>query len=515
MILNALPLARALATATGMLMMSSTIYGQGRAPETAAELSVPANPEFIHPADIFLTPEFVESFIGSYGVLPGVEPKLSEDENNLMGQVAEVMGKDDAAAIGYIGGFLKRASAEKKGASAALFFILGNLYLNQEKLDKAIQAYKAAIQIFPDFRRAHKNLGLLLAREQKYTDALPHLRKSVELGEATAQTYGLLGYCYVSTADFLAAESAYRQAFLMDSDNPDWRGGLVQALVELKKYQEASAMLRIMIEENPSDPNLWKMQGNTFIGLNEPMKAAENFEILRHMGKADAQTLILLGDIYSTKELMVPALGAYLRAVEAGTGLDVQRSLRTADIFLRNGAPEQAQTFVAGVKQKSELVGISVKDRLALRTLEAKIARQLGNEKQAVEILQEIVKEDTRNMAARIELGEYFGKNDETAKAVLQFEFAESTARSTDNTAMLHLAMLRHGQMLVRMEKYSAGLPLLNKAYELKKSEVLERFIARVEHAADRQRIRESARDTIIKESPPPTAEVANPVQPG
>lgn len=492
------------------LLIPPLLYGQDRAPESEQGLTVPETKDFIHPADIFRTKEFVKEFVGSYGVLPGVEPKLSEDESNLMAQVAEVMGKDDNAAIGYIGGYLKRASAEKKGSSSALFFILGNLYLNQEQLDKAIQAYRAAIQKFPDFRRAHKNLGLLLAREQKYAEAVQHLRRSIELGEATAQTYGLLGYCYVSNGDFLAAESSYRQAFLMDSENPDWRGGLVQALVELKKYQEASAMLDTMIAEDPSDPNIWKMQGNTFIGLNQPMKAAENFEILRHMGKADAQTLTLLGDIYVTQNLMVPALGSYLRAVEAGTKLDVQRSLRTADLFLRSGAPDQAQAFVKGVKQKGTSVGISKDDLFALRTLEAKIARRLGNDEQAVRILEEIVKEDTRNMAARIELGEYYGKNDEPAKAVLEFEFAESTARSTENNEMLYLAILRHGQMLVRFEDFVDGLVLLKKAYEVKKSEVLDRFILRVEQAADRQRAREEARDSVISQPPPAAPDGGN-----
>jgi hypothetical protein len=45
--------------------------------------------------------------------------------------------------------------------SAALDFILANLDYQNGQLDEAVDYYGRALGKFPDFRRAHKNLGLL------------------------------------------------------------------------------------------------------------------------------------------------------------------------------------------------------------------------------------------------------------------------------------------------------------------------------------------------------------------
>jgi len=70
-------------------------------------------------------------------------------------------------------------------------FLLGNVYMQLDRLDDAAARYEEAIRKFPSFRRAWKNLGLLRFRQDGPTR---RSRDSPSRGArgADALTYGLL-----------------------------------------------------------------------------------------------------------------------------------------------------------------------------------------------------------------------------------------------------------------------------------------------------------------------------------
>ncbi|MDA0813065.1 MAG: tetratricopeptide repeat protein [Verrucomicrobia bacterium] len=484
--------------------IATSISGFAAPPKTVDDLSQVQVDEAIHSKDLFKTDEFVKSFTAAYGFLPDVEPKLNEEEIKVMNLVAESMGKDPNMAIGHIALHLQTAAEGKKSVSAALYYTLGQLFLQKDEREKAIGYFKKAIESFESFRRAHNMLGLILVEDGKFAEAIPYLTKAIELGEKSAQTNGFLGVCFLSTSDFLAAEAAYRQAFMLDSERPAWREGLVQALLQLSRFQEAAAMLDTLIAANPGDAKYWKTQANAFIGLKQPMQAAENFEILRHMGASDGETMMVLGDIYMLEGMTIQALGSYVYALESGNKMDIPRLIRTTDLFLQAGALNQAADFVKMIKSKANAESASTDDMLSIRTIEAKVARRMGDDSLAGGILEEIVKQDPGNMAALIELGQLCEKQEKFSRAVLYFEQSASKAKIVQNTDMERLAVLSHGQMLVRLEKFGEAMPLLTRAYELKKSDGLDRFIQRVEQAAERVRLREQQQDSLFNTPPPP-----------
>ena len=263
-------------------------------------------------------------------------------------------------------------------------------------------------------------------------------------------------------------------------------------------------MLDTLIAANPGDAKYWKMQANAFIGLKQPMQAAENFEILRHMGASDGETMMVLGDIYMLEGMTIQALGSYVYALESGNKMDIPSLIRTTDLFLQAGALNQAADFVKMIKSKANAESASTDDMLSIRTIEAKVARRMGDDSLAGGILEEIVKQDPGNMAALIELGQLCEKQEKFSRAVLYFEQSASKAKIVQNTDMERLAVLSHGQMLVRLEKFGEAMPLLTRAYELKKSDGLDRFIQRVEQAAERVRLREQQQDSLFNTPPPP-----------
>lgn len=419
----------------------------------------------------FKDPEFIKSFVGSYGALPQVEPKVSEEENQLLADIGELMAKDRKAASARL---LQSLHSE---SSPALIFILGTLYFQDGNLPAAEKAFKMAIEKHKPFRRAYKNLALLYVQKNDLRSALEPLQKSIQLGEGDSRSFGLLAVCYMDKEQYLAAEVAYRQAFLLDPDNKDWKTGLVNALAALQKYSEAAAMLDVLLATEPDNATFLSLQADCYRGMEKPLEAAINLEILRHLGKADESALDLLGNIYVNQKLFVPALGAFIAASEKSSGANFDRALKTAQILKEYGALTEAQKYISTIR---DLKALDPDQLIVLDTIRAQVLRSQNKDVEAAALLTSLVERDPMNGDALIELAIYQEQKDDIAKAKFYFERALKVEGSA------YFANLRYGQMLVRLGKSPAALPKLKRALELKPSGGLEVFVRQVESAARR-----------------------------
>ena len=420
----------------------------------------------------FKDPKFIESFVGSYGALPQVEPKVSEEENQLLADIGELLQSDRKAAAARLLQSLHSKS------SPALIFILGNLYFQDGNLPAAEKAFNMALERHPPFRRAHKNLALLHVQKNDLDSALAPLQKAIQLGESDSRSFGLLAVCYMNKEQFVAAEAAYRQAFLLDPENKDWKTGLVNALASLNKYGEAAAMLDALIKEEPENSSYIDLQANCYLGMQQPLKAATNFEILRHLGKATDRTLDLLGNIYLDQKLFIPALGAFIAAADASDGADFDRSLNTAKILSDYGALGEAEKYIGTIRDTSAL---SPEQLIALDTIRAKVLRAQDRGEEAAALLTSLVERDPLNGEALIELAKHNERSDDIAKAKFYFD------RALKVQSVAYRANLDYGKMLVRQGDAAEALPKLRRAQEIKPSDGLERYVRQVERAARRK----------------------------
>ena len=242
---------------------------------------------------VFASAGFAERFAESYLAENDVVPAVSADEQLVVQEVQQLLSEDnrDEAEV-----LLK----ENLGlASSAVYdYLLANLYFQDEKLDLAAVTYESATRKWPRYRQAWQNLGIVQIKRGEFSQAIPAFVKVIEMGGGTAICYGLLGFAHSSEGHHLSAESAFRMAILLDPSTKDWQMGLARAFFDLKRWDDAIALTGNMLESDPESSQLWILQANAYIGLEEPMKAAENFEIVDRLGKATSDSLMLLGDIY-------------------------------------------------------------------------------------------------------------------------------------------------------------------------------------------------------------------------
>ncbi|MCH7227803.1 tetratricopeptide repeat protein [Haloferula sp. A504] len=458
--------------------------------------------KIIPPSNLFRDPQFVRDFVGSYGFHSEVEPKVSPEESRILVKLRELFEKGRfSEAESELVRFIKETEApsdpekQPREISPAMVFVLGNLYFSADRTEEARRAFLEAIRRFPKFRRAHVNLGYLYVSKEDFDKAMRHFQEAVSLGEGNPRVFGLLGYCYLLKQQPLAAENAYRQAYLLDPGSKDWKLGLAQTLLQQEKLEEATALLGTLIESYPEDQQLWLQQTQALLGQERKMEAAVNLEILRMKGLAGESELNLLGNLYMDQGEPQLALFAYLAAIEKGKELDIEQALKSAKILNDYGYPEKADQFVRRVRA---LGGdqLSEEDEVAIRLVEVGIARSAEDLDRVGVLLEDLLARDPANAEVVLELGKHYdtlAKLEEDDEQRREF-LAEAKTRLQIASGMDEVAYganLALGQLHVREKQYVDALPKLERALELKESDTLKSYVAKVRRAADRQQQRE------------------------
>ncbi|MBE7545832.1 hypothetical protein KsCSTR_44780 [Candidatus Kuenenia stuttgartiensis] len=415
---------------------------------------------------------FQKRFAESYMAETEIEPRVTIEERDRMQKVLGFMssGEMDKAA-----GLLEKSRGDK--ANALYDFMLANILFQQEKIDQAAGIYQIAVEKYPKFRRAWRNLGLIYVRMNEFEKALPALTRVIELGGSDSLTYGLLGFAYSSVENHLSAESSFRMAVLLDPATIDWKMGLARSLFKQERYAEAVSLCDSLISGNPDRADFWLLQANAYIGLNQPLKAAENYELVDRIGKSTIDSLNMLGDVYINEGLYEMAVDAYIRAMGKGTQYKIERAIRAAKALTARGEIKETRKLIDSIKalHGGQLSTEENKDLLKLR---ARLAVAEGSGGEEARVLEEIVGLDPLDGEALILLGQHSNRNGDTERAVFYYERAANIEKYEAD------ARVRHAQLLVGMGKYDEALPLLRKAQQLKPRDDVLKYMEQVERIA-------------------------------
>lgn len=239
---------------------------------------------------------------------PTVTPAESEQI-----RLARTLGEQDPVkAVAQLRGEIKAS------ASAALDFTLGNLLFQNEQYAEAASAYETALKKFPAFRDAKINLGrvyLLLERPEASVRVYQEL---VRDGIADAETYVLLGHGLMMGTRPVSAETAYRQALLLDENGREARHGLLNALMAQQRDAEVLALTGELLKAEPGRRPYWAARANAQLSLGKPGDAAQSLEQARRLGVADAEMLSMLGQLYLQEGIPEEAVARFEEAFSGG-----------------------------------------------------------------------------------------------------------------------------------------------------------------------------------------------------
>ncbi|MFA5257347.1 MAG: tetratricopeptide repeat protein [Opitutales bacterium] len=417
--------------------------------------------------DYWTNPAFVRSFMGSYGVDAEISPRISPSEQALFSEIVPLMAEKPHEAISRL---RKNIIPD---SSAAMEYTIGNLHFQEGELDEAVTAYVEALVKFPNFYRAHKNLAIVLIRKDDTNGALPHILKALELKPGDGTLYGLLGLCRLREGRTGTALAAYDQALLLDPDGRDWQRGRLSCLMKLERYSEAAQMLDGMIASEPGRSEYWLWQANAYVGENEAAKAMRNLEIVKDMGQASGQSLMLLADLYLNTGLLDAALENYTEAMERGPVMP-GRILHAADALLQGGDCKKAEHLVSNL----EKLKLASPDCLMLMLVDAKIKLANGDAIAAQKLLEDLVDRDPMNGRAHLLLGNLYTKKGQTDLAAMEYGYAAKD----DHTRLQ--ALLENSRLCVNQRDYAGAEKLLEDYLALNERADVADYLAQVKQAA-------------------------------
>lgn len=428
---------------------------------------------FVRLQEIINDPDWRARFVRDLAALPDTEPKPDTDTVKFFKEQLQplIEAQDFMTMRLTIEDYLSSLAADKK--PALLHYTLGQLYLQdaqdlsgsaqQNAQRQARQNFEAAIAKFPRYLNAHRNLAQLLTQMGELNAAAKHFIKAVEFGDNDPRTFGVLGYIYTENEDFVSAESALRRALILNPDREEFRTLLGQALLAQERYAEAASFFRELIKKNPDKAQFWKAEANALLALDKIDQAAVNLEIIDRMGEADAQTLKLLGDIYVNRQMLSLAKDAFMRSLRADPSQRLDGPLQAANTLTNFGSYDDALELLNLIDQLMSN-RLSEEQEIEVLTLRSKVNIARGDTEQGAANLEDILDRDPLNGEALLTLARYYSENAESIpRAIILYERGEEHP----DLGVRHRAYLRHGQLMVRLRRWSEAVEKLENAVDL------------------------------------------------
>lgn len=463
---------------------------------------------------VYQTPEWARSFAGLYGVNPGVEPGLpdNDQEREALGRIRDLVqaGSDNdmREALRVVEEVIRARERGESRPSAMIYQIAGTLALRmvelteneatrqqyQERAERYLRRSIDPNTGFPNFLRVHKNLANLYFRTDRPEQALEHFRKAVELGDREGVTFGLMGAIYMNMGRYISSESALRQALMVSPNIREFRQLLGQVLLNQERYQEAAALFSELLLEQPDNVNFWILQSNCFVALDMIDEAAVNLEIIRSMGAANAPSLMLLGDIYMNREMIREASVVYREAIAMEpSSTQLIYYIRAAETLNNFAAYEEALSVINAIDEHFE--EMSEEREIDLLTIRSEIAIAMGEGEEAVDSLEQLLRRDPLNARALLTLAGYYAdfRPDDSLdadaaraetrrmqqRAILYFERAQNL---DDDRARMN-AYIGEAQLRVQRDELQQAVSLLEEAQRIRHQDHIQSYLDQIRNA--------------------------------
>jgi len=405
-------------------------------------------------------PAFQKAFNASYRIEARIEPSVSSEERALLVEIQNLMAKGERKSA-----LAKLQASPLTAESSALRFNLGNLQFEEGLLEEAVKSYGGAIEGYPSFRRAHRNLAMAQIRLGELEPALAHLIEAVRLGDSEGATYGMLGYSRLQRGEWASALQAYRLAQISEPDTPEWKAGIAQCLQNLNARDEAAALLDEVIRQRPLEPSYAILQASLLLELGRAEDAVKALELPRRLGTLDPDGLLLLADLHLRADRRPAASESMDAAFSAETPPSAGRSAALAGtaMSLRDWP------LATALLEKAVLGDGDPPRILRLISARLKIESGVAAEEGAGE-LAALLQEDPTDGESLIALAKFRADAGQPGEAELLFERATAAEESAAE-AWIELARLR-----VAQQRYQAALLAVDEALALDDNPALEHY---------------------------------------
>lgn len=150
---------------------------------------------------------------------------------------------------------------------------LGLAYSLAGDHEEAVNSFKKATELNPDYIEAYVNMAIIQNEQCKFEDAKESYETaarletkekglSPQLKAKLAATYSQLGDLYYELQEYKKAKDEYRRAIEVSTSFPDIKLKLAKAHIQLLEYEDAEKSLRDILQQNQN-----YLEAKTTLGL--------------------------------------------------------------------------------------------------------------------------------------------------------------------------------------------------------------------------------------------------------
>ncbi|KAF5117177.1 hypothetical protein DV113_000388 [Geotrichum candidum] len=159
-----------------------------------------------------------------------------------------------------------------------IWFQIGHVHEQQKQYPEAKEAYERVLAQNPNHSKVLQQLGWLCHLPGTgFTNqdaAIEYLTKSLETDPADAQSWYLLGRCYMAQQKYNKAYEAYQQAVYRDGQNPTFWCSIGVLYYQINQFRDALDAYFRAIQLNPNISEVWYDLGTLYESCNNQVQDA-------------------------------------------------------------------------------------------------------------------------------------------------------------------------------------------------------------------------------------------------
>jgi tetratricopeptide (TPR) repeat protein len=179
----------------------------------------------------------------------------------------------------------------KNSKSALAWFSLGAACCNLNRYEDAIEAFRQALRLNPQFADAWSNIGTSYTALDRYDDAIEAFRQALRVDPKNVEAWVGLGASYNWLGRKNDAIEAFRQALHINPKHVSAWLGLGATYTSLTRYEDAIEAFRHALHLNPEYAEAWFGLGVAYFFSGNRTAALEVVQKLRNINSEMADEL--------------------------------------------------------------------------------------------------------------------------------------------------------------------------------------------------------------------------------
>ena len=221
-------------------------------------------------------------------------------------------------------------------------FTLGAAYAADDDYQKAMEQYKIALKLDPDYGEVHNNIGNLLAKEGRFEEAEIEYRLSLQKRPDDYKIHNNIANLLIKQKKY---EEARQHLIQSISLNPGFAIGyenLGKLSDHLSHTNQAFNYYNKALELSPGLPSAHNNIGKQFAKRDDLIKAEFHFQEALKSDPSNSEAMANIGNILNEQGKPQEALAYYKRAIAADAE-NASAHFNMANLYMATGDKDNAE----------------------------------------------------------------------------------------------------------------------------------------------------------------------------